>query len=300
MIQTSFLILLLVLLAGCSNALDLANYEQTDTTETAVPASVEVPGSEATLLSALYGLDDDIPSFAGRVICKGAAGKDGMPVVFSHEVDTNTVQAGDFRVTRADGSTGTIVCATPAPASDAGELRTLLLIGDLGSADNQPVQVDIVGNILSMDGSMNFRGNSVSVIPLEDGPVMVFAEIVPAQEWDLGKPQASGLRFGAPGSGCPEGTQQVVRVVWAGGTTKPGGDEVDDVERQAYQVFVDNERGGEAVVTPIAVADLGDGDNNHELCLDITANPVRVAFPAGLITDPREDLNPATSVTVAK
>ena len=46
------------------------------------------------------------------------------------------------------------------------------------------------------------------------------------------------------------------------------------------------------------MADLRDGDNNHELCLDTTANPVRVEFPAGLMTDPIGDLNPATSIDV--
>ena len=51
-----------------------------------------------------------------------------------------------------------------------------------------------------------------------------------------------------------------------------------------------------AEVSPVAVGDLGDGDNNHELCLDTEARVIRVEFPAGLLTDPREDLNPATVV----
>ena len=52
------------------------------------------------------------------------------------------------------------------------------------------------------------------------------------------------------------------------------------------------------MIVPFAVADLRDGDNNHELCLDTTAKPLRVEFPAGLMTDPIEDLNPATSIDV--
>ena len=290
--------LLVLLVSGCSGVSDLANSEQTDTTETAVPPSSEVEGSEAALFSAFFGLDDDIPALAGRMVCSGAAGADGMPVVFSEELDTATLQAGDFRVTTADGSIGEILCVTPAPAFDSGELRTILMIGQFGSADNQPATVEIVGNLLSSDQSTNFRGTSVAVTPLEDGPFLVFAEVVPESQWELGK-ESSRLPFGG-GDGCPEATQQVVRAVWAGGVTKPGGDEVDDLERAAYKVYVESGSGEVEPVTPFAIGDLGDGDNNHELCLDTTATPVRVEFPAGLLTDPRDDVNPATSIDVTR
>ena len=55
---------------------------------------------------------------------------------------------------------------------------------------------------------------------------------------------------------------------------------------------------GETELVPFAIGDLGDGDNNHELCLDRSGLPQRVDFPAGLLTDPREDLNPDTSITI--
>jgi len=51
-------------------------------------------------------------------------------------------------------------------------------------------------------------------------------------------------------------------------------------------------------ITPVALADLGDGDNNHLLCLDTADAPLSVSFPAGVLTDPNDDLNPATSVAV--
>ena len=88
----------------------------------------------------------------------------------------------------------------------------------------------------------------------------------------------------------------MLRVVWTGGITKPGGGEIDDVERIAYKVLIEDDAGELTKISPFAVADLGDGDNNHELCLDTTAKPVRVEFPAGLMTDPIEDLTPATSI----
>ena len=87
-------------------------------------------------------------------------------------------------------------------------------------------------------------------------------------------------------------------MTWAGGVTKPGGREIDDVERQAYRVTMSLGDEGETELVPFAIADLGDGDNNHELCLDRPGLPLPVDFPPGLLTDPREDLNPATSVEV--
>ena len=228
----------------------------------------------------------------------GAVGSDGMPVVFSQELDVETLQAGDFRVVLADGSAGEIVCVTPAPANDEGEFRTILMIGDFGSIENQPARVEVRGNILSSDGRANFRGAGIDVTRLEEGPSLVRAEIVPPEEWALGQ-SATRFPFGG-GSGCPESTRQVVRVVWNGGVTKPGGSDIDDLEREAYVVFLDGGADGLTQVTPFAVGDLGDGDNNHELCLDTERPAVRVAFPAGLLTDPREDLNPATEVLVSR
>ena len=294
-----FPVLLVFLFASAYlDAAENAKYDQADTTQTTVPPSSEVQDSGVMPLSAFFGANNAFGPFANRRVCEGAEGGDGMPLVFSHQLDINTLQPGDFRIKRADGSTGSIVCVTPMPALDEGELRTILLIGEYGSAENQPVQVDIVGNLLSVDGSLNFRNSSSTVIALEEGPTLIYAEVVPESQWDLGKELSTGLRFGAPGNGCPEGTLQVVRVVWTGGITKPGGDEIDDVERLAYKVFVEDDAEELNMIVPFAVADLRDGDNNHELCLDTTAKPLRVEFPAGLMTDPIEDLNPATSIDV--
>ncbi len=285
------LFLPLVFAVGCGGVFELSNAEASDTTETNVaPADAD----DVFLHSAFYGLDDGLPPLARFLVCNGSLGSDGMPVVFSKELELGTLQAGDFHVVLPDGSAGEIVCVTPAPANDPGETRTILMIGDFGSIESQATHVEIRGNLLSKDGRSNFRGTRVDVTRLEDGPSLVLAQVVPQEAWALGQ-SATRFPFGG-GSGCPEGTRQVVRVVWNGGVTKPGGDEIDDIERQAYRVFVE----GGAEIVPFAIGDLGDGDNNHELCLDTEARPLRVAFPAGLVTDPREDLNPATEITVAR
>ena len=218
----------------------------------------------------------------------------GMPLIFSKEIDVSTMQAGDFEVTRENGEIGAITCITLAPADDTGELRTGLLVGSYGSADNPPVRVEVIGNLLSLDGSANFKGTSIDVTPLASGPSMVWAELVPESEWALGK-LATSLPFGG-GSGCPAGTTQVIRVTWAGGVTKPGGDEVDDLEREQYKVTLQTDDGNTVEATPFALGDLGDSDNNHELCLDVTGTPASVFFPAGFLTDPGEDLNPDSNI----
>jgi hypothetical protein len=304
-VSTFALFLCGLILSGCdwiefrreANRLrDMADSTQWDTTTTDVTATKDQSGRQAALLSAFFGLDDALPRAANKALCRGAFGKDGMPVVFSHEVDVETVQAGDFRVVAASGAVGEITCVTPAPADDLGEARTILIIGQYGSAQDQPARVEIVGNLLSRDGQLNFRGARATVIALEEGPTMVWSEVVPEPEWELGKAATSFP--GGGGDGCPLSTKQVVRVTWAGGVTKPGGQEIDDLERRAYRVAMSFEGKGETELVPFAIADRGDGDNNHELCLDRAGLPLRVDFPAGLLTDPREDLNPRTRVKV--
>jgi hypothetical protein len=304
-VSTLVWILIGLILSGCegmdsmqqANRLrDMSDSTQRDTTTTDVIATQDANGRQAALLSAFFGLDDALPRVANRGFCRGASGKDGMPVVFSHEIDVETMQAGDFRVVAESGAVGEITCVTPAPADDIGEARTILIIGQYGSAEDQPASVEIVGNLLSKDRQLNFLGTRTTVIALEEGPTMVWAEVVPEPEWELGKPATSFP--GGGGDGCPLGTKQVVRVTWAGGVTKPDGQDIDDIERAAYRVTMSFSDKGETELVPFAIGDRGDGDNNHELCLDRAGLPLHVVFPAGLVTDPREDLNPRTQTVV--
>ncbi|MEO1607368.1 MAG: hypothetical protein AAFU34_18815 [Pseudomonadota bacterium] len=274
---------------------DVTSLNLTDTTaDAALPR--ESGGQSAELLSAFFGLDNALPRLS-RLICRGAPGKDGMPVIFSTEIDHTTLQAGDFRVTTASGVTGDMNCVTLLPATDAGELRTVLLVGEFGDTETDPpVSVEIVGHLHSIDGKLDFRGTRVDVTPLAPGPSLVMAEIAGSTAPDLGLGQRR-----TDGDDCPsEGIQQAVRVVWAGGVTLANGDEPAEVERDLYRVTVRAANGTEREITPAALADLGDGDNNHLLCLDTADTPVSVAFPAGVLTDPNDDLNPATSVAVRR
>lgn len=275
--------------------LSLDAYAQTDTTITEVTNREHADGRKAGLISAFFGLDNALPEgVSDRVVCKGAGGADGMPVIFSHEVDIETLEPGDFKITQASGTAGKVSCLTLAPADDSGELRTALLAGEYGSAEDQPVMVEIVGDVLSLDGTINFKGTSIIVTPLEDGPTLVWAEIVPRERWNLGS-EGTFLAFGG-GTGCPAETKQIVLVTWNGGVTKPGGAPAGNEERDRYIISVLGDDGLKTNITPFALADLNDGDNNHKLCLDTAAAVSAITFPAGYLTDPREDLNPETTV----
>jgi hypothetical protein len=270
----------------------LASSEQLDTTVTSVQGRSDSRGREAGLLVAFFGLDNGLPGVANKGVCQGAGGKDGMPVIFSREIDVSTLQAGDFRVTRTSGKVGSITCVTLAPADDAGELRTALLAGEFGSPEDQPAVVEIVGNVLSLDQTVNFKGARVSATRLEAGATIVYAENVPAHRLELGK-RGTDLRWGG-GTGCPLGTKAVVGVTWAGGVSKPGGGEIGNKEMSQYRVTLRTSGGTSREVTPFEVADLNDGDNNHRLCLKEDGVPESVFFPAGFLVDPRGDLNPDT------
>jgi len=214
-----------------------------------------------------------------------------MPVVFSQTLDADTLQPEDFEVTSKSGEAHTPKCVTLRPAQDAGELRTVLLIGEFGDAPhNPPLSAKVVGEVLS-DGSptINFKGTQVDVTPLAEGPSLVLAEPVPKKQWTQ---ETNSTR-------CPQGIRQIIRVTWNGGVRRPDRGEAGEAERKLYRVEVQQSDGSLVEVTPIALAELEDRDNNHFLCLDTGDPAVAVSFPEGLLVDPNGDLNPHTAVKVS-
>lgn len=287
---TSLLALLVLPTSGCAG---FNSREQADTPP-AMGLQRETAGRSARLLSAFFGLDNSLPRTANR-ICQGAAGLDGMPVIFSTEIDHTTLQAGDFRVTTQSGVQGRVHCVSFRPATDAGELRTVLMIGEFGNANTDPpARVEIVGHIHSIEGTLDFQGAAVAVTPLEQGPTLILAE-----RFDRDIPYKGLGQRRTRGSNCPaEGTLQALRVVWAGGVKLANGKEPGEAGGRLYRVTVRDKDGTLRKVVPKTLADLGDGDNNHLLCLDTADRPVSVAFPAGVLTDPNDDPNPDTSVSL--
>ena len=275
---------------GCNTPQDqYTSTEQTDTTP-----NQGLQPADGALYSAYFGLDNKLPE-ATELLCPGGGGKDGMPVVFSKELDVSTVQAGDFKVRKASGKSGSVACATFVPAVDDGEMRTVLLIGEFGNAtDDPPATVRLVGNIHDIEQRTNFKGQSVAITPLAAGPFLVRAEVA-----KLSRATGTKPNNGPFGTRCPDTTVSAVRAIWSGGVTKPGGDPATLDEGKLYRVTLRSPDGSLTQVAPFFLADTQDGDNNHLLCLDQQGIPTTVSFPAGHLTDPNEDArNPDTTVVV--
>ena len=216
-----------------------------------------------------------------------------MPVVFGTEIDIDTLDTTDFEVARDSGAVGEVFCVTMFPSLDLGEVRTALLIGQYGSDEDPPVTVRIVDELVTSDGSRNLEGSEIEVTPLQDGPSIVLASMLTTDE------RAASVAQEDPGSCVNKPALQVLRVTWAGGITLPSGAEPSDADLGIYEVTVTDPDGSTSQVTPVGFADLGDGDNVHELCIDSAGRPSSVSAAPGSFTDPGDDLNPPTAIEVS-
>lgn len=240
------------------------------------PPQTVLDSEPPRMLSAFFGLDHALPP-ESRALCLSAPGTDGMPVTFTRRV-AGSIHPSVFTVRTRSGRVLHPTCATTKPADAIAERHTVLLIGELGSEpDDPPVAVEVTGS-LKLDGGADARGLSGPVTPLADGPTLQLA---------LGAAPSSLA------SDCPADTRQIVVVVWAGGVhPRPGADQA--AHRSGYSV---DTAAGE--VQPIALGDLSDRDNYVHLCLATATPATRVRFRAGILADPRGDLNPDTSVAVS-
>ena len=249
-----------------------------------IPSSETDESGKARLLSAFFGLDNNLP-FRINLLCLGASGQDGMPVVFSHTLNLETLNESDFEIETRSGEVYSPMCVTLRPADDEGENRTVLLIGEFGNAlTDPPIRVSIVGDLLadSEDSKpLSFKGLYTDVIPLNSGPALILAERVPREVWSKER----------RGTMCPDSSRQVIRVTWTGGVRLPNGDELGEIERSVYRIELEEEDGQRISLEPDYLADLEDSDNNHLLCLSSEASAISVSFPAGHLVDPNGDLN---------
>ncbi len=244
---------------------------------------------EARVLTSFFGLDA-LPAQSLMLYWR-AIGKNGMPVVFSQEVDPSTLDNSDFEVTARNGEKFDVEFVTLKPANDEFELRTVLLIGEYGTyPDSPPETLTIIGDLLSRSGP-NYRGQSVNVIPLPDGPTISYAEYFVIDDNYPYVPRGAGCD-------CPkEETVQAVRTVWAGGVRALNGKELGDDELASFNVTI--VQGNDTILAnPFMLADLGDNDNNIDLCLKEQGIPILVEADANIAMDPRDDPNPATRMTV--
>lgn len=137
---------------------------------------------------------------------------DGLPVVFSWPVATETVGPEDFELTLNTGETVTPLAAGMNPNWELGERNTVVLIGELGnrlpSTDPDavfPVRLEVVADdtpllLVGPDGEVSAVGLSWTTAssPYDAGPVLVGAKLnrvdpEPAGEGGVTLLERSGL-----------------------------------------------------------------------------------------------------------
>ena len=243
-------------------------------------ATAQERGNDLRILSIYHGLDP-LPPRATRLCgLPPAANQDGMPVVFSVQVDGDTISASAFAVETSSGEIVTPLCATLRPALEPLEQRTVLLIGEFSPADALPVSVEIVGQLQDVNGNSLVGLTGKKVTALESGPSLVYAERF--------SPSQSGLA-----GECPEQTVQAVQLTWEGGVTGPQGTDLAEAQRTAVTILLDDGKS----VHPLALGD-DDPDNHVIACIAESSPAISVSVVAGFFHDPGDDANPETRITV--
>ena len=243
-------------------------------------ASAQERENHPRILSIYHGLDP-LPPRASRLFgLPPAANQDGMPVVFSVQIDGDTISASAFAVAISSGAIVTPLCATLRPAQEPLEQRTVLLIGEFSPADSLPVSVEIVGLLEDVDGNSLAGLTGKEVTALESGPSLVFAERF--------SPSMPGL-----GGECPDQTEQAVQLTWEGGVTGPEGADLAEAQRTAVSILLDDSRS----VHPLTLAD-DDPDNHVIACIAESSPAISVSVVAGFFHDPGDDANPETRISV--
>ena len=202
---------------------------------------------------------------------------EGMPVVLSHRVDGATLEPSDFVVTTAGGAAMTPTCATLEPATDDDELQTVLLTGPLGSSDDLPAEVAVVGELLAIDGTVLTGIATDTINTFETGPRLVLARLDPADE------QCAAL-----------GSSHEIQMTWEGGVTGPRGAEPGTAELEGL-TLIDVDGGSHPL---LGFDDLGDGDNYLVACAPPDVEPATLEARRDTVYDPTNNPNPTTVVGV--
>jgi hypothetical protein len=254
------------------------SYSQTN------PEQVE----QDTLVSAFFGLDNALPS----ILCNQLGSLlDGMPVNFRFPLNSSSLSGTDFEVVDSLGNIHIPMCAVLAPANENGENRTVLLLGEFGTAvTNPPVEVRVVGDLFTIDilsgesvcsAIINLNGiNTTNIIPLANGPSLFFAQRI---DGNLNE--------------CNSGTQ-TIQVAWDGGITPYIS---GDIESDLFQYYIGYSDSSGVLIPhiPISIADIDDSDNFHQLCFSTSDEIVKISMMANTVEDPNHDPNLYSEIDVS-
>ena len=244
--------------------------------------------SQDTIVSAFFGLDNGLPG----IMCNQPGSQlDGMPVNFIFPIDASSLSETDFEVLDSFGNIYTPTCVFLAPANENGENRTVLLLGEFGTAvTNPPIEVRVIGDLFTIDTLsgesacseiINLNGTTTTnVIPLDDGPSLFFAQRI---DGDLNE--------------CNSGTQ-TIQVAWNGGVTPYiSGENESDL----FQYYIGYSQSSGVLIphTPISIADINDNDNFHQLCFSTSDEIIKISMTGNTVEDPNQDPNLYSEIDVS-
>ena len=223
-----------------------------------------VPG-EASLIGASLGNDD----FGGLGVCAAQTSIDGLPVVFDRKVAPRTLDVTDFVIITSSGARVQPDCVSFFPSVNLDEGQTILTQGQFGGSGDTPIAVEIVGSIRSLDRSVDYRGQSISVTPFDTGSVLTYARQLPVRR--LG-------RFDQ----CPVGTGQIIQLAFGSnaGTNAAGSFPLTADFLGSFTV----ELADGTTVSPFNFGDTT-ADNYLELCLVSTSPAIAVNVAPQTITN---------------
>jgi len=243
---------------------------------------------EDTIVSGFFGLDNALP---GLLAGRPGILIDGMPVNFRFPLDSSSLLETDFEVVDSLGNIHIPMSAVLAPANENGENRTVLLLGEFGTAvTNPPAEIRVVGDLFTIDTLpeesayseiINLNGiTTTNIIPLADGPSLFFAQRI------------DGIL-----NECTSGTQ-TIQVAWDGGITPYiSGDTESDLFQ--YYIGYSNSSGVLIPHVPISIADIDDTDNFHQLCFSTSDEIVKISMKANTVKDPNHDPNSYSEIYVS-
>ena len=235
-----------------------------------------------------FKTDNGLPS----LLCNQLGSQlDGMPVNFKFPIDESSLSESDFEVLDSLGNIHNPICVFLAPANENGENRTVLLLGEFGTAvTNPPVEVRVVGDLFSTDALsgesacseiINLNGiTTTNVIPLDDGPSLFFAQRI---DGNLNE--------------CNSGTQ-TIQVAWDGGITPYIS---SDAESDLFQYYIGYSDSSGVLIphAPYFNSDINDNDNFHQLCFSTSDEIIKISMIANTVEDPNEDPNLYSEIDVS-
>jgi hypothetical protein len=206
---------------------------------------------------------------------------DVLMLVFASEVDPLGLVPEAFGIVRADGQRVRPVEVRLGPADESDENRSVLLIGEFGEPQADPIAVHVIAGVFSEAGE-SFEGLDVEISPLDSADRLLVLERLDPNE-----------------ARCPA-AQQVLRTYWSDALAGVAADDLPAIEllladgtRRSPIDFDDHaRRDGEPTLGP---AD----DNVLDLCIDVAVPVVRLRIAAGQFTDSAGHGTAAAEVALA-